>query len=276
MDLPRNFNKKWTEEEDNILIENWGIWDIKTFCKELGRTVSGIRKRGKVLQLGSPMYQNYFTIGYIAKQLGKDRRTLMGYGFKITRKTFKTKKYELVTLENLMKWLKNNQDLYYAKNIPEYAFGIEPKWLVEKRKNENIEKIYRSKRKYTKVEDSNMISMFKMGISLEQIGIELNRKPEGIRKRLYNIGVIKPKCKCVKWSKKEDERLKYLVFETDLSLDDIADDLMRSKIAIKTRLTRKFNTCVTAIRCPDSKTAKRKKQNIVGQLNILDGENTNE
>lgn len=245
-------NKHWTEEEDEILIEHWGEFDINYFVRKLNRTKAAIIKRGKVLKLGSPLFQNYFTKNYVAKQLGRDRRTLDSLGIEFFTRTFNNKGHSLITLEDLMYWLKNNPDKYYARNIKEFAFGIEPEFLVEKRRTEAT---YRFHRKYSKTEDTNIISMFKMDIPIEQIAIELNRPVAGIRSRLYKLGLLKPKCKCVPWSDDEDKRLDYLIFHTDYSLDDIADDIMRSKIAIKTRIQRKHSKGLRALRKNDKSKA---------------------
>ena len=37
--------KKWTKEEDNFLVENWGKIKVDTLCKKLGRTKRAVEER---------------------------------------------------------------------------------------------------------------------------------------------------------------------------------------------------------------------------------------
>ena len=37
--------KKWTREEDNFLVENWGKIKVDTLCKKLQRTKRAVEER---------------------------------------------------------------------------------------------------------------------------------------------------------------------------------------------------------------------------------------
>ena len=44
--------KKWTKEEDNFLVENWGKIKVDTLCKKLGRTKRAVEERKILLPQG--------------------------------------------------------------------------------------------------------------------------------------------------------------------------------------------------------------------------------
>lgn len=244
--IKENYKKRWTTKEDNILIEQWGIDDIDILQKKLQRTINAIYKRSKVLGLKSPMYENYFTKTNVSKILTIDLKTLNNMDIKFTKKKFKNRTFNVITQDKLLKWLEKNQDKFYAKNIPEYALGIEPNWLIEKRKNEN--KSYRQYKNWSSKEDYNLKSLYKAGICIEQIALELNRTTNSITKRLYTLRLREPKFKCIPWTIEEDKRLDYLINNTLCNLDEMADDIMRSKLSIKKRISRNYNSCLSKLR----------------------------
>ena len=267
MQEERKVYRKWTDEEDEYLINNWGVLEMQTLMKNLDRTFNAINKRAKTHRLGSATKTNYFTRTEIAKMLGVDYYTLDKLGLKFKKRAFRVRKTNIITQENLFKWLKKNPDKYYAKNIPEYALGIEPEWLVKKRKYESN---YRLRRRWSEVEDFNLKSLVKAKIPYDQIAIELNRNVNSIRKRIYVLGLVPRKYKTFRWTDKEKERLDYLINETIMSIPEMADDLMRSEGSIKSFIHKNYDLTLGEMRVNKLKSLiKKQEEEKIKQYNIF-------
>lgn len=243
----RNHNKRWVKQDDEHLIEYWGYKTLIGFCRDLGRTELSVIKRAKILKLGSPRSTEYLTRTEVGKLLGTDYHTLSRIkNLKFTKKKFKFKSFFVIKIEDLMKWLEANPDKYNARNIVPYSLGYEPEWLVEKRKLDPDSKAHR---KWTYRDDVNLTNMFKGGISLEDIAVELKRSKKACTRRLYRVGLKKGNGNLsVPWTKEEDEMLKDLLYNSGKTLDGIAESIGRSKNSIKTRIARKLNTSYSEVR----------------------------
>ena len=267
MQEERKVYRKWTDEEDEYLINNWGVLEMQTLMKNLDRTFNAINKRAKTHKLGSATKTNYFTRTEIAKMLGVDYYTLDKLGLKFKKRAFRVRKTNIITQENLFKWLKKNPDKYYAKNIPEYALGIEPEWLVKKRKCESN---YRLRRRWSEVEDFNLKSLVKAKIPYDQIAIELNRNVNSIRKRIYVLGLVPRKYKTFRWTDKEKERLDYLINETIMSIPEMADEIMRSEGSIKSFIHKNYDLTLGEMRVNKLKSLiKKQEEEKIKQYNIF-------
>ena len=60
--------KKWTKEEDNFLVENWGKIKVDTLCKKLGRTKRAVENQAYYLGLGTQM--RWYSPREIGEMLG--------------------------------------------------------------------------------------------------------------------------------------------------------------------------------------------------------------
>lgn len=239
-------NKRWSEADDEILKELWDVVNIDTLQKKLQRTKYAIFKRANTLNLKNPIFYNYFSQTQVARILKIDRKTLLNTDIVFIKKKFKNKIFNVITQENLLQWLEKNQDKYYARNIPKYGLGIEPIWLIEKRKNEN--KNHRQFKRWTTSEIYNLKYMYRTGLPIEKIALELNRTVNSINKRLSLLKIREPKFKCTPWSEKENNRLDYLLKNTLYTLDEIADDIMRSRLSIERKISRNYNSNFTSLR----------------------------
>ncbi|MBE6160458.1 MAG: hypothetical protein E7157_05390 [Lactobacillales bacterium] len=136
-------HKAWTEEEEELLSDLWGNKSIEYIAKKLNRSTSAIMNRVSKLGLGSHTENNYdgIKIQEIADIFNVDRNTILvnwvALGLKIKVKNIsKNRSYATVTIENLFKFLEQNQNIWDSRNLEENLFGIEPEWLKEKRKSD--------------------------------------------------------------------------------------------------------------------------------------------
>ena len=136
--------RTWTDEEIEYLKEAWGNIRIEIIRRKLNkRTITAIRLKAKRLGLGGAKANGYkyITAGQVAKILGEDRKTIWKW---IQKGKIKAKlqtisgeqKWWCIDFEYFIKWLQENQQMYDATKIEQYALGYEYDWLIEKRKRD--------------------------------------------------------------------------------------------------------------------------------------------
>lgn len=77
------YNKVWTTELDNLLLDMIGNRNYKEMARRLGKSVEAIRKRAK--RLGHRLDQGTITLRELARQTGYDRRQFRRAGKKLNQ-----------------------------------------------------------------------------------------------------------------------------------------------------------------------------------------------
>ncbi|MDQ0149147.1 helix-turn-helix domain-containing protein [Eubacterium multiforme] len=184
--------RKWTEKEINYLLEKWGSSGVEKIAKYLKRKETAVIAKARKLGLKTLYKGEYLTTPDIAAILGITQQTVWKWiktnKFKISKKNILNRKMYLITLENLVKWLKDNQDSWDASKVELYALGIEPKWLIEKRKIDakKYKKRYKS---WSKNEDFQLINMYKLGYRAKDIAKEINRSVPAVNHRIRRLDI---------------------------------------------------------------------------------------
>lgn len=223
--------KNWTKEEEEILKELWGDKTPSSIAKKLKRTETAIVIRAKRLKLG-PYCQEYLTFNNIADLVGMDPHCISETW---KNKGLKYKKYKnkyLVKVENLLKFMKENQDLWDSRKLEPLIFGKEPKWLKEKRKFDKTQPKNKFV-KWTPTQD-NMLITYLRKYNYEEIGELLGRSRSSIERRVARLkekGKL-PKNIMVPWTEKED---KYLIEMDKMGVKDteIAYNLGRDVLHVR-------------------------------------------
>lgn len=186
--------RKWTKEEENLLKELWGSKSIEYIAKKLKRTVFSLKVKAVKMRIG-PMISNnleILTVNDISELLNvsRDRITItwvkLGLNLKKLKLT-KNRLYYTITIENLMKFLKDNQDEWDSRNLEVNILGPEPKWLLEKRKHDRNENPL-PYRNWTDFDKKRAEGMLKLGKTYEEIAKELNRSEHAVATVLRNLG----------------------------------------------------------------------------------------
>lgn len=189
---------KWSQEEINILIEDFGTKDINTIRKKLKcRTVSAINTKAKTLGLCNDSGE-YFTPKQVQEMFGyKSKSTVSNwinkYRLKVKRINIYTqnggKKKILIDVYDLLKWLEKNQDKYTTINLEQYALGIEPNWLKEKRKCDYLKLLKTGRREFrwSKQDEEKLLRLYRDGKTMEEIGKLLGRSGQSCSKKLFRI-----------------------------------------------------------------------------------------
>ena len=185
--------RKWTEKEINYLLEKWGSSSIEKIAKYLKRKETAVIVKARKLGLKTLYKGEYLTTPDIAAILGITQQTVWKWiktnKFKISKKNILNRKMYLITLENLIKWLKDNQDSWDASKVELYALGIEPKWLIEKRKID-AKKYKKRYKAWSKNEDFQLINMYKLGYRAKDIAKEINRSVPAVNHRIRRLDIL--------------------------------------------------------------------------------------
>ena len=105
-------NKKWSKEELEILMDNWGKLSIKEIAKRVNRTPTAVEIKGRRLQLGWQM--TAYSSTEVANILGISHRTIYNYmntGI-IEAKKDKTKMKRYVSTEAQIKKFMREQTFF--------------------------------------------------------------------------------------------------------------------------------------------------------------------
>lgn len=194
LQIQTNDKRFWTKEEEDLLSELWGIKSVEYIAQKLNRTVSSVKNKCFQLDLGSSIENNYdgLIISDICELFNVDRNTVSNYWVSLglivdTRKISKAKSYMYVTIPNLFDFLEKNQNIWDSRCLERNILGIEPEWLLEKRKRDYKESGDCSRLNLTK---QQLILARKFFLELEQSTIieqsqqilEVEKGPQKVKK----------------------------------------------------------------------------------------------
>lgn len=228
--------RMWTEDEELLLGELWGNHSINYIAIKLKRTLDSVKIRAYRLGLG-PAIENteYLTVSDISDMLNVSRdritNTWVKLGLKLKKHKLSNKKWiYCITLEDLIEFLKANQNEWDSRKLEIYMLGFEDDWLIEKRKKDAKEKPF-FYHKWTPYEKQRAITLLKMKKSYDEIAEELGRSSAAVAEMLRNEGYAYQLSQF--WRGHE---LKYLKDNyIDMNYSDIAKHLGRTTKAVSAK-----------------------------------------
>ena len=133
--------KKWTDEETEILKNNWGVLSYKEIARLVNKPIPSVKCRANYIGL-SHSFESATSVtikavydavwGYNPSTQSIEK--LVSKGFPLYYKVFGRRRYRLVELEKFWEWLKEHQNEISFLRFEKYSLGPEPKWVDEKRK----------------------------------------------------------------------------------------------------------------------------------------------
>ena len=176
--------KKWTEEEDNILQEMWGSYNIRNIAKALNRTTCGVQKRVAALGLGHALDNSSmirfsdFLKEFGITNYGSGRlNAYLKAGFPLRR--FKNNKriFYMVNIESFWEFAEKNTYLFDFSKLEPNAFGKEPEWMKEVRKTHYQQQtLARNNRKtWSEYEVKELVRLSSSNFPLSEIATRLGR-----------------------------------------------------------------------------------------------------
>lgn len=186
--------RKWTKEEEILLSDLWGTKSIETIAKNLKRTVFSLKVKAVRMGLGPMIRNNYdlITVSDMSDLLNvtRDRitTTWVNLGLNLKKKKLTNNmSYYVVTWNDLMEFLENNQNEWDSRVLEKNMLGTEPEWLKEKRLRDVIENPLWY-RKWTEDEIKQAENLFKVGNDYSQIAATINRSEWAVANLLRNMG----------------------------------------------------------------------------------------
>ena len=176
--------RKWTKEEKETLKQNWGYIPVERIAYNLKRTVLAVEEKAARLHLGAKIDNNldYITISTICGILKVPRSRVemfQKYGLKLTKKKVSAKRFNYVTtLDKLLSFLKEHQDLWDASKVELYDLGLEEEWLKEKRKKDQLYPSEYDRSVVTKEQIDKVLLLNDCGKTVKEI-ISITKYKEG-------------------------------------------------------------------------------------------------
>lgn len=234
--------KHWTLAEEEYLLSCYGSVMINNVCRKLKRDVKKVETKARRMGLGG-IKDNYLNPSQIAELFGIDHKciseTWVKRGLKFDKRSDMKKTSSYTTLDNLLRFLKANQDIFDSRKLEINALGIEPKWLKEKRVRDK-ERPAREKKVWSYYEEQELIRLYKQKMRAEDIGKMLNRSKSSIHRkvsRLSEAGILEKEQYTVPFTTKEDEFI--IEMKKELKTHKwIAEELGRAPHDIACRLSK--------------------------------------
>ena len=231
--------REWTKEEEEELRELWGYQTIETIAKKLKRTIFSLKVKAIRMNLGSMIDNNYelLTISDISELLNVSRdrisTTWVDLGLKLKKKSLtENKSYYTITLEELIKFLKENQNEWDSRNLELIILGNEPEWLKEKRRRD-IKENPLWYRRWTIEEIKQAENMFKSGTDYSTIASFIERSESSVANLLRNMGYSYQLTKYWK-----DKEIKFLRENYEkMTYEEIAEHLNRTTKAVGAKVS---------------------------------------
>lgn len=188
-------SRHWTAKEYGLLEELWGTKTMPQIAKILGRSTNAIKI--KIVRRGLGAFKHrgeYMTARNVSELLGVDIHTVTDYwiakcGLKAKKlASHGQKRFTYIAYDDLIKWLRKNQDKWDSRRVELYALGCEPDWLTVKRQRDT-ELPARRWQKWTWEEDWRLVTMYKRGESTDDIATTLDRSKLAVRHRARRLDI---------------------------------------------------------------------------------------
>lgn len=231
--------REWTKEEEEELRELWGYQTIEEIAKKLKRTIFSLKVKAIRINLGAMIDNNYelLTISDISELLNVSRdrisTTWVDLGLKLKKKNLtENRSYYMITLEDLIVFLKEHQNEWDSRNLELIILGDEQEWLRKKRMRDMDENPLWYRR-WTIEEIKKAENMFKLGKDYSTIASSLERSEGSVANLLRNMGYSYKSPKY--WKNKE---IKFLKENYDkMTYAEIAEHLNRTTKAVGAKVS---------------------------------------
>lgn len=187
--VARNHNKRWTKDQEEMLLNSYGETTLKTLASKLGRTQENVKAKYKRLT-GSQSFlaaSGKLTSPMIAEGLGVHRKTvtewIRKYDLVANRYTDSTMSHILINDRDLWNWMKDNKERIDFTKCTLGVLVPEPLWYKEEVKLAKLTKIAKRK-EWTMKEIQMGVEMRKEGLTNRQIAEKLNRSYDSVKHKM--------------------------------------------------------------------------------------------
>lgn len=187
-------NREWTPQEEKKFARDWSNGEVSMTAmeKKYKRTDNALRTKAQRMGLGSRPYNvEFLSVTTISEEMGVSLDRVYNWcknGLKRHRNHSGKVKY-VISVNDLLRYLKSHQDAFNASIISKYLFVDEPQWLKDKRVRDAEEYAVNQKLPYSNQDDKDIVLMNKLGKQNSEIAKAIGRTEEAVRIRKYTIGV---------------------------------------------------------------------------------------
>ena len=174
--------KHWTKEEEGILEDMIGTFTAASIARKLGRSFNSVNL--KLSRMGLSGFEgstDLLTMNIVHKMMGVEARTIKGKWADAGLRTIRKGNYVCIRQEDLIKFLKNNPDLWNAHKVKDDTLLMGYDWYKEKRKVDMP-----SNYNWTPIEVSRMKLLRNEGYSIREIAEKMKRSESSIKYKLYS------------------------------------------------------------------------------------------
>lgn len=126
-------NRYWTKEEEEYLIEKYGVVTAEGISKKLGRSYRSVLDKMQHMGVGNfTSNMDGLHLVDVSRLVGRDRETIKITWVKYGLKIYKKGKYKVIKEKDLINFMKNNPDRWDATQCETYFFERFD-WFREKR-----------------------------------------------------------------------------------------------------------------------------------------------
>ena len=235
--------KHWTEEEEAILIEMYGMHSYGKIAQRLKRSETAIIQKARKMNLGSPQQATeYINMSELGECLGRSKSTIKRWiklkGLPHSKRIISKKdKMYRIDVQKFWNWAYENINLMKWELYTRNSLGKEPEWLDEKIKEYNS-KIKHKTTEWTETEIANLELWYKQGVEIKEIGKRLNRTPTAVDIRLTRIGADRRRIIILPWKDEEIKMLLEMRGKKKMKIKDIAEELGRSERGVMRKCDR--------------------------------------
>lgn len=247
--------KTWTKEEIEYLKDKWGNTSLETLSDKLNRTEAAVKQKAQKLGLaaflkcGEYITFNEMCLAITGHNANSYQMTswVKNRNFPLKYKKVGKSKFRIVYLEEFWKWAEKNQDFLDFSKFKTFSLGVEPDWVVIKRKmdKERAAQSQKNNIPWTIDDDNKLkhyLSMHKY--TLQEVTKKLNRTTGAVLRRINTLGIMDrpvPENNHNKYTDNEKRQLLYLVM-ADATYHKMAETLGKSERAIRGYMYRQYGT----------------------------------
>ena len=190
--------KKWTNEDVEYLVENWGSKSIPAIAGKLGRTVNAVVMKRQELGLGAVLDNGgYVTLNALISAVTGSRSS---YSYKMTSwvknrglpvhtRRVNNCRFRVVYLDEFWKWAEKNRSFIDFSKFEKHALGAEPRWVAEQRGSDVLNRSKVRSCPWTAAEDARLTALLKeQRYGYSELSRLLGRSEGAIQRRCIDLG----------------------------------------------------------------------------------------
>lgn len=176
-----NKRKYWTAEEEEFLEEKIGTFTAAQIARRLGRSFSSVNMKLSRMGIGGfRQSTDMLTMNTLHEILGVEARTVKkkwaARGLRIYRKG----NYLCIKQEELLPFLRKNQDIWNAAAIPDDTIFCGCSWYRQKKAADTKKRYF-----WTREEEAKLRHLRKEGCTVPEIASKMGRSECSVRCKLY-------------------------------------------------------------------------------------------